>query len=176
MITEKELEEATEFNEYTSDQKENIIKHKKFTRTVHVWVVNPKKELLMQKRSDRRIFYPNRWDIALEDNLKEGESVIDGAIRIARKRIKLDVVKEDLEYVGTVRNLKYKYDMEFRYIYIMRCNKRINEYIYKTKDIADLRYFNFEKLEEMIKRRKKSIIKHYSEYEMVFQYIRNFLD
>ena len=43
-----------------------------FHRTAHVWIINDKNELLLQKRSASKKSHPNCWDIS-----GAGESVIN---------------------------------------------------------------------------------------------------
>ena len=48
-----------------------------FHRTAHVWIINDKNELLLQKRSANKKSHPNCWDISGAGHIKAGESVIE---------------------------------------------------------------------------------------------------
>ena len=60
--------------------------HKKgyWHRTVHVWIVNSKKEILFQKRSPNIISHPNLWWLSAGGHMVAG----DGSIETARKETK----------------------------------------------------------------------------------------
>ncbi len=58
-----------------------------FHRTAHVWIINDKNELLLQKRSANKKSHPNCWDISGAGHIKAGESVIDGAIRELKEEL-----------------------------------------------------------------------------------------
>ena len=45
-----------------------------FHRTAHVWIINDKNELLLQKRSANKKSHPNCWDISGAGHIKAGES------------------------------------------------------------------------------------------------------
>ena len=72
-----------------------------FHRTAHVWIINDKNELLLQKRSANKKSHPNCWDISGAGHIKAGESVIDGAIRELKEELGVEEVKyvlyKDLE-------------------------------------------------------------------------------
>lgn len=58
-----------------------------FHRTAHIWIINDKNELLLQKRSASKKTHPNCWDISGAGHIKAGESVIDGAIRELKEEL-----------------------------------------------------------------------------------------
>lgn len=48
---------------------------------MHVWIINDKNELLLQKRSATKKTHPNCWDISGAGHIKAGKTISDGAIR-----------------------------------------------------------------------------------------------
>lgn len=72
-----------ESNNPTGKIKEKTKAHKDgdFHRTAHIWIINDKHELLLQKRSATKKFHPNCWDISGAGHIRAGETVIGGAIR-----------------------------------------------------------------------------------------------
>lgn len=92
-----------ENNNLTGQIKEKGKAHEEgdFHRTAHVWIINDKNELLLQKRSANKKSHPNCWDISGAGHIKAGESVIDGAIRELKEELGVEEVKyvlyKDLE-------------------------------------------------------------------------------
>ncbi len=72
-----------ENNNPTGEVKEKQQAHEdgNFHRTAHIWIINDKSELLLQKRSASKKTHPNFWDISAAGHIRAGESVIDGGIR-----------------------------------------------------------------------------------------------
>ena len=72
-----------ENNNPTGEKKEKQQAHEEgnFHRTAHIWIINDKNELLLQKRSASKKSHPNCWDISGAGHIKTGETVIDGVIR-----------------------------------------------------------------------------------------------
>lgn len=62
------------------EEKTQAHENGKFHRTAHVWIMNNKKELLLQKRSAKKKSHPNCWDISGAGHIRAGETVIDGLL------------------------------------------------------------------------------------------------
>ena len=96
-----------ENNNPTGEVKEKTQAHEdgNFHRTAHIWIMNDKKELLLQKRSTTKKSHPNCWDISGAGHIMAGESVIDGAIRELKEELGIKTINIKL-YEGVVANLK----------------------------------------------------------------------
>ena len=72
-----------ENNNPTGEIKEKVQAHENgnFHRTAHIWIMNNKKELLLQKRSATKKSHPNCWDISGAGHIKAGETVLERAKR-----------------------------------------------------------------------------------------------
>lgn len=143
-----------------------------FHRTVHVWIMNDDKELLLQKRSPTKKSHPNCWDISGAGHVRAGEDVIEGAIRELKEELGIVVSKEELQYIATVKSTKNPKNMEFQYVYFLKCNKKVDEYIFEDNEVSEVKYVYYEKLEQMVKDRVKDLLIHEEEYKKLFRYIR----
>lgn len=65
--------------------------HKKgfWHRTVHIWVVNSKGQILLQKRSPLKKTSPNMWTTSASGHLSAGDTSIVGAIRETKEEIRI---------------------------------------------------------------------------------------
>lgn len=143
-----------------------------FHRTAHIWIINDNKELLLQKRSASKKSHPNCWDISGAGHIKAGEEVIDGAIRELKEELGIVVKKDDLKYITTIKSTKNPKNMEFQYVYLLRCNNKIEEYIFEDNEVSEVKYVFYENLEEMVKNRVEGLLIHEDEYNQLFKYIR----
>jgi hydrolase, NUDIX family len=87
-------------------EKEKAHEEGDFHRTAHVWIVNDKNELLLQKRSANKKSHPNCWDISGAGHIKAGESVIDGAIRELKEESEKWLKIKQKDYYYMMKNLK----------------------------------------------------------------------
>lgn len=143
-----------------------------FHRTAHVWIINDKNELLLQKRSATKKTHPNCWDISGAGHIRAGESVIDGAIRELNEELGVVAKNEDLKYIATVKSTKNPKNSEFQYVYLLQLNKRISEYVFRDNEVQEVRYIYYKDLEKMAEEKVEGLLIHKEEYAKLFEYIR----
>lgn len=124
-----------------------------FHRTAHVWIINDKNELLLQKRSASKKSHPNCWDISGAGHIRAGESVTEGAIRELKEELGVETTEKDLNYIATIKSTKNPKNMEFGYVYLLRCNKKIEDYIFEDDEVSEVE--EFKKLFEYIRNKEK---------------------
>ena len=142
-----------------------------FHRTAHVWIINDKQELLIQKRSATKKSHPNCWDISGAGHIRSGESIIDGAIRELREELGVVATEKDLEYIATIKSTKNSKNMEFQYVYLLKCNKTIEEYTFEDDEVSEVKYFFYKDLENMVKQKADGVLIHDVEYKKLFEFI-----
>ena len=164
-----------ENNNSTGKVKEKQQAHEdgNFHRTVHVWIINDKNELLLQKRSASKKTHPNCWDISGAGHIKAGESVVDGAIRELKEELGVEVEEKDLQYIATIKSTKNPKNMEFQYVYLLNCNKEIEEYIFEDNEVSEVKYIFYKDLEKMVEEKIEGLLIHEEEYKYLFKYITN---
>lgn len=143
-----------------------------FHRTAHIWIMNDKKELLLQKRSATKKSHPNCWDISGAGHIRAGESVIDGAIRELKEELGIEAKEKDLQYISTIKSTKNPKNMEFGYVYLLKCNNQVEEYIFEDDEVSEVKYVYFEELEKMVEDRVEGLLIHEEEYKKLFEFIR----
>ena len=156
-----------------------IVKEKKqahedgdFHRTAHIWIINDKNELLLQKRSASKKTHPNCWDISGAGHIKAGESAIDGAIRELKEELGVEVEEKDLQYIATIKSTKNPKNMEFQYVYLLNCNKEVEEYIFEDNEVSEVKYIFYKDLEKMVEEKIEGLLIHEEEYKKLFEFIR----
>lgn len=157
-----------------------IVKEKKqahedgdFHITAHIWIINNKKELLLQKRSSSKKTHPNCWDISGAGHIKAGETVIEGAIRELNEELGVKTKESDLKFISIVKSTKNPKNHEFQYVYLLECNNKIEEYIFEDNEVSEVKYVYFEDLEKMVANKVEGLLLHDEEYKKLFKYIRD---
>ena len=163
-----------ENNNSTGEIKEKMQAHEdgNFHRTAHIWIINDKRELLLQKRSATKKSHPNCWDISGAGHIRTGETVIEGAIRELKEELGIAVEEKDLQYIVTIKSTKNLKNMEFQYVYLLNCDKEIEEYIFKDNEVSEVKYVHFQELEKMVEERAEGLLIHEEEYKRLFDFIR----
>ena len=163
-----------ENNNPTKNSKEKTQAHEEgdFHRTAHIWIINDNKELLLQKRSANKKSHPNCWDISGAGHIRAGENVLDGAIRELREELGFIAKKNDLQFIATIKSTKNPKNKEFQYVYLLKCNNKIEDYVFEDNEVSEVKYVFYEKLEKMVEKRIEGLLIHEDEYKKLFEYIR----
>lgn len=70
-----------------------------YHRAVHIFIINCRGELLLQKRSYRKDKFPRRWDSSAAGHVNAGESYQDCAIRELQEELGVAVALKNLEKI-----------------------------------------------------------------------------
>lgn len=151
-----------ENNNPLKNSKEKTQAHEEgdFHRTAHIWIINDNKELLLQKRSANKKSHPNCWDISGAGHIRAGENVLDGAIRELREELGVIAKKNDLQFIATIKSTKNPKNKEFQYVYLLKCNNKIEDYVFEDNEVSEVKYVFYEKLEKMVEKRIEGLLIH----------------
>lgn len=142
-------------------------------KAVHIWIINNKKEILLQRRCATKDSNPNMLDISCAGHLTTGDNSLDGAIRELKEELNLDVNKEDLEFIKTIkRSSKYSeifINNEFDDVYILRTNKTIEDMKYQEDEISEIFYVSYDKFKEMVDNHQPDLLRHEEEFDILFK-------
>lgn len=164
-----------ENNNPTGEIKEKTKAHEEgnFHRTAHIWIMNDKKELLLQKRSATKKSHPNCWDISGAGHIRAGETVIEGAIRELSEELGIKSNDNDFKFIAIVKSTKNPQNQEFGYVYLIESNNEVKDYTFEDDEVSEVKYVYFEDLEKMVANRVEGLLIHEEEYKKLFEFIRN---
>lgn len=110
-------------------------------RVVHVWIINDKNQILVQKRAPLKDFYPNVWDVSFAGHVKAGESSLEAVLREGKEELGIDVDENDLEYAFTFLDKLYYKDIvsnEFADVYVLRKNIDISNLKLQSEELEQV--------------------------------------
>ena len=105
--------------------KSEIYKNGYWHRSVHVWVINENKELLVQKRNPFKKTFPNLWALSSAGHVLTGESSLEAGIRELKEELDLTVTPDDLEFLFTVKREQKNGNSSLRVVddvYLLKAN------------------------------------------------------
>ena len=141
-------------------------------RTVHLWIINSKGELLIQKRAVAKESYPNMWDIPSAGHIAAGEDSITSAIRETKEELGLKLDSSEIEYLFTIASKKINngtfIDNEFSDVYLVRKEINISDIKVQREEVTEVNFVPFIELEKIITQGKKDYVPHPQEYEKLF--------
>jgi len=145
-------------------------------RTVYVWIVNSKKEVLMQLRSPLKVNNPNLWDISSAGHISAGEDGKTGAVREVKEELGIDISPDELIYIGETKsaesyeNETYR-DNEIHDVFIIFRDVDINNITLQKEEVTDAKWISCLDLKKDLIENHKKYVDHKDAYSMLFSYV-----
>lgn len=129
--------------------------------TVHIWIVREKEcgdyDVLLQKRSIQKDFYPGCYDISAAGYVAAGEDILESALRELEEELGLTVCPEDLEKIGIHKGWTedvfygrtFK-DYEWSHVYLYRKLVEFQELRLQESEVEEVIWMDYNKCLKMI--------------------------
>ena len=133
-----------ESNNLTGVRKMKSEAHKEglWHRNTHIWIYNPKGEILLQLRAKDKDLYPDMWDISAAGHVAAGEDPLTAGVREIEEEIGLNVKKEDLQFFK-IRKVMVVYkkikNNEFNYIYLLKFDGDAKRLRLQDEEVQEIR-------------------------------------
>lgn len=123
----------------------NELKNGEYRISAHIWIVNAKKELLIQKRTMNSKKSPNMWSQTAGGVLAEEDSK-EAVKRESKEELDLEVNDDEIYYIGSYIRKKDIVD-----VWLVKKEIEINKLKLQANEVADVKLVSFEKFDNMIK-------------------------
>lgn len=154
--------------------KEEIYKNGDWFRSVHIWIINDDKELLLQRRSPNKTTYPNLWAVSVSGHVSAGETSMDAVLREIKEELGIDIIPEQCEYLFTIRRqnifdncINRVYDDN----YLVKLNIDVNSAKIQETELNEIKYFNIDNLKTMLENRDPHFVPLDLEKETLFSFL-----
>ncbi len=148
-------------------------------RTVHIWVINSNKELLVQKRSPKKDTYPNLWAISTAGHVKAGETSIESALRELKEELGIKATEKDLEYLFSIRRKDDMGEIHLNTlddVYLVEADLDIENTKLQFSELTDIKYVYYEYLEQIFKNKDSQYVPICEEHDKLFKYLHDRFD
>ena len=122
---------------------------------VGIFIINDKKEILLEKRSANKRFNPNKWGLCA-GHVDAYETLEEAALREIKEEVGLDVSIEELIPYGEKEVTIKDSNSHITYFYYVKCNKKEDEFIIQEEELSKVKWFNIDEIIMMIKEGKTS--------------------
>ena len=122
---------------------------------VGIFIINDKREVLLQKRSANKRFSPNKWGLCA-GHVDAYESLETAALREIKEEVGLDLsLKELIPYGEREINISDS-NSHITYFYYVIRNKKAEEFVIQEEELSEVKWFNIDEIIIMIKDGKTS--------------------
>ena len=145
-------------------------------RTVHVWCVNSKGEILLQRRAKNKENFPDMWDISAAGHISSGEGSIDAALRETKEEIGVDLSPSDLMSLGEIKhqgvlNGGTYIDNEISDIYLVRLNSELSDFKMQEEEVSALKWIPIVEFKKWVMEERADVVPHAEEFELLFRMV-----
>lgn len=153
---------------------DKAIAHKKglWHRSVHVWIINDKGQILLQKRCSDKNFFPNFWDCSFAGHIDAGEDSATAALREGKEELGIDLTKDQLQFLFTIKEELVWQDIksnEFVDVYLLKSNITEKSLSFQAEEVETAKFFDIKEFYKNIS--NADIFPHYQEYELLKPFI-----
>lgn len=142
-------------------------------RAVHIWIIDNRGEILLQRRAPDKDTHPNFWDISVGGHLQAGDDPLTGAVREVKEEIGLDIPPSDLQFLcerhssaqphpGFINNSFYS-------SYVVRTDKTIADMAKQESEVSELKFVPFSEFKTMIENSDPSLVPHSVDYQALIE-------
>ena len=119
-------------------------------REVAIWIMNEKREMLLQKRAATKKSNPNKWGITA-GHVEVGEEPLEVAKRETFEEIGLKLEDHDLEFLF-IEKTERNCNNHFKYMYYAKTDKKISEFVIQKEELSELKYISLKEFKDIIER------------------------
>ena len=139
-------------------------------KAVHIWIINNKGDILLQRRCASKDSHPNMLDISSAGHLQAGDDSLTGAVREIKEELNLDISPNELQFITTLKRKSNKsINNEFDDLYILRINKKIEEMQFQKEEISEIFFVPYKKFKDMVNNKQPDLLRKDDEFEILFK-------
>ena len=156
-----------------AETRENCHKNGLRHKAVVVFIINSKKQVLLQKRSASKKMWPNMWDISAGGHVLSGEFGFQSALREAKEELGISLNVKDLLFIGSCASTNIKGDITDKHIneyYIANMDLDETKLELQTEEVSEVKWVDKEEIVSRIKNNYDGITSKQGCWEYLAKY------
>ena len=124
---------------------------------VAAFIINDKKQVLLQKRSPNKRFNPNKWALCA-GHVDAYESLENAMLREIKEEIGIDVSINDLKRLGNREVNIRETNSHITYYYYVKVNLKEEDFVIQKEELSMVKWFDIDEVVKMILNHDDSIV------------------
>lgn len=152
-----------------SEDKEEAHRKALVHRGVCVWIMNSKRELLLQTRSSH-VMFPDMLDISFSGHVQAGESPLEAVKREGREELGINIDVSKLQYLFSCREyggIDGYIENEIDDVFLYTGDIPIEEYSFCDNEVKEVRYISLEEFKMMVESNSPMLLPYETHYRFL---------
>ena len=138
-------------------EREELHNRGKLHNEVTIYIINNKKEVLLQRRSKNRRFCPNMLGV-IAGHVSYNETPLVCAGREIIEEVGVRINKNNIHPLYDRYLVKEKFNNHFMYPFYAVCNKEASEFKVQKEELSYVKWYSIDKVIKMIKEENKELV------------------
>ena len=138
-------------------EREELHNRGKLHNEVTIYIINNKKEVLLQRRSKNRRFCPNMLGV-IAGHVGYNEIPLICAGREVKEEVGVRINKNNIHPLYDRYLVKERFNNHFMYPFYAVCNKEASEFKVQKEELSYVKWYSIDKVIEMIKEGNKELV------------------
>jgi len=131
----------------TPRPRHEVFKKGFYRRTVHVWLINDKGQLLCQKRSMKKDTGAGKWEVTVAGHIGPTDNYFTGAAREVREETGLPITVNDLQLVKIYKDHETR---EYRGVFYCKWNAKPHHIKKEEDEVEEVKFLSIKTLKHYL--------------------------
>lgn len=141
---------------------------------VHIWIVKPNGDVLIQKRSLSKDTHPGYWAISCAGHISAGSNSIETAIKEVKEELGFGLTENDFNFMFKNKFEKIDpdgafIDREFNDVYLVEKDIDADNLFIDKNELSEVKLIHYAKLRDLIENKKIQFTPNKKEQTKIFK-------
>jgi isopentenyl-diphosphate delta-isomerase type 1 len=141
-------------------------------RTVHVWLLTSRKEVLLQKRAKTKSTHPGLWDMACAGHITHGETSLEASVKEIEEELGIQINPEDIRFLFSIKSRHIhhggvKTDYELHDVYLVKKDIPLSFFTLQIDEVEAVKYIPIADFRKKVFNRDSDLVPHFEEFEKI---------
>ena len=152
-----------------SEENDEVHKKALLHRGVCVWIMNSKREILLQTRSSH-VMFPDMLDISFSGHIQAGETPLEAVRREGREELGINIDISKLQYLFSCREyggIDGYFENEIDDVFLYRADIPIDEFSFYDNEVKEVRYIPLDEFKIMVESSAPMLMPYETHYRFL---------
>jgi isopentenyldiphosphate isomerase/ASC-1-like (ASCH) protein len=145
----------------------------------HIWIINPKRELLITRRSLDAGTSPGAWTMSAGGHVDSGETPLESAIREVKEEIGIEFSESRFKklFVTKFKSGNYfpgRKVNQFHHVFLIESDLPLEKYRADRNEVIDIKFIHHGKLKRLIANGEIEMTPQYEQFDKLFEYLQDY--